>query len=269
MGYIYLDATPIGDGLPYHFTWDRMDLGSADAREPQMTSTAGGNFEVFPIATAYGARKGTLAIHALCADQLNKRRLESVIKGLLNGSRTLHFAGKQLPIYLFGAKEVADDSRKAATIIGVEASFVAGQPLWSYNQPLKGLLVPVNAGQEWKLWDDGSLPAIIPAYGFTTAALTFSNWGTAFTWAAGTIVSGPVEDGVNPTVYLHNTTAGAPTARLPIVLDAGGNGSFLASSEFFIGVGANTLVVENLAGAAIAPGGSYKISFGDTYMRYL
>jgi hypothetical protein len=268
MGYIYLDATPIDDSAPYMFGWDRMDLGSADAREPQITSTAGGLFEVFPIATAYGARKGTLAIHAVCADQLNKRRLESVIKGLLNGNRILHFAGKQLPIYLFGAKEVADDSRKTATMIGVEASFLAGQSLWSLNQPLKGVVAPVNIGTEWKLWADGSLPAPLPAFNFTTAAIAFNNWGTAFAFAAGTVAGGPAGDGVTPTIYLHNTTAGAPSSRLAIVLDASGNGSFVATSEFFLAPGLNTLVVENGAGAPIAPGATFTIGFGDTYMRY-
>lgn len=260
-GYTYLDAQPIDDGAPYVIGWDETDFGSASLRQAVIQSTAAGSFVSYPLTTAYSTRNGKLAIYGSALDILDKRRLESDIKALLSGNRQLHMGGRWLNVILADAREVSNDSRKTATMVGVEAVFMAPDPLWSLAQPLKGIDGPaVNVGPQWDLFDDNAIPALIPDYIFTANTFTLDNWGNAFTWAAGTITDGPV----STTVYLK----GPGATRVPVVLDGSGDGTFAATESLYLAPGNNTLRVENLAGALVTVGGSFAISFGDTYMRF-
>lgn len=260
-GYIYIDDTPIDDDTPHAFGWDQWDAGEAARRPPTVQLTAGGGFAVYPLAVAYLPRNGKIAIYAAAVDQLDKRRIESDLRALLNGPRVLHFGGRWLNAYFSSAKEVSDESRKAATIVGVEASFIAAEPLWSLSQPLAGTDgAVVNIGAEWDLFDDNILPTPIPDYIFTSNAFDLENWGNAYTWAAGTVTGGPV----STTIYL----AGLGTARLAIAIDASGVGTFTAEGGFYLAPGTNPIAVQQANGSAQTVGGSFSLSFGGTYMRF-
>jgi hypothetical protein len=117
-------------------------------------------------------------------------------------------------------------------------------------------------GDEWAIYDDNSVPTLIPDFIFATNSFTIDNWGNAPAFAAGTITDGPV----STTVYL-NGVAGS-SARLAVVLDGSGAGTFLASEEFRLDPGNNAVRVETAGGSLQAVSGSFSIDFGNTYMRF-
>lgn len=260
-GYIYIGDTPIDDGAPYLFGWDTWDEGEAARREPTVQPTAGGSFAIYPLETAYLPRTGKIAVYAASTDELDKRRIGSDLRAMLNGPRVLHIGGRWLTAYFSKAREVSDDSRKAATIVGVEAAFTAVDPLWSLAQPLAGIDgAVVNPGPAWDLFDDNVLPDPLPVYTFDSNSFDFENWGNAYTWAAGTVAGGPV----STTIYL----SGLGTSRLAIAIDASGDGTFTAEGGFYLAPGTNPIEVQDVAGAPQTVGGGFELSFGGTYMRF-
>jgi hypothetical protein len=261
-GYTFVDANPVDDGQPYVMGWDLTNWGKTASRPPTIQSTAGGSYTAYPLITNLVPRQGKLAVYAQSTDELNKRKVESDLRALLQGQRRLHLAGKFIDVFLSNAEEVGDDSKKAARLIGIVADFVAPIPLWSLNQPIKGVSpnAPVNAGAAYGLWNDGTIPALIPAYKFAVNTFTMNNWGNAFTYAAGTITAGPI----NTTVYLR----GSGSTVVAVPLDGTGAGTFLATSLLYLAPGNNTIRVEDVTTALVTVGGSFVLSFGDTYMRY-
>lgn len=259
-GSIYLDGQPLDDGAPYHVSWDESDLGFIEAPEPTIEETASGPWAVYPLSTNLGVRRGRLAVYSQADDINHKRAVLSQISALLRGAKKLHVSGRYLNVYLRGAKEVDGPVRAAATLAGAVANFTAADPLWYLNQPLAGIDAPVNEGDEWALWDDNALPSVLPAYEFTTAEFTLTNWGTAWCYGSGTIAGGPA----STTVYLK----GSGATRLAVILDATGAGTFTEAGELLLDAGDNIVRVEDGAGALIAPGLSFVISFGSTYMRF-
>lgn len=258
---IFIDDTPVHDGAPYLVDFDGTDWGRPGTREPAITATAGGTWAVYPLATSFGERRGRLTLYAQALDAPDKWRVLSELQALLSGQRIIHRAGRQLAVYFLPAGEAESDAQKAGTIVGVTAEWVAADPFWKFNQPLAGIDgPPVNAGDAWALWDDNSHPAILPGYTFSTASFTLTNWGTAHTYAAGTITGGPASS----TVYLK----GPGSNRQPVALNGAGAGAFTADGELLLVRGDNAIRVENAAGSLITPGGSFVISFGDTYMRF-
>ena len=257
---LYIDAHPVADGAPYFVDWDNTDWGSPGARRPTLTATASGTFAVYPLLTNVGERTGRLTLYAQALDYLDKRRVLSEMGALLYGQRTIHLGGRWLSVFFQPGAEVDGEARRSATLAGYTAEFVAPQPFWSLNQPLSGILTPTTPGEEWQLWDDNAIPNILPEFEFTTASFTLTNWGTAFTWAAGTITNG--DEG---TVYL----VGPGSARLAVEVDAGGDGVFLATSEFLLEVGDNAIALQHEDGSPYVPTDpDFVISFGDTYMRF-
>lgn len=264
MGQCFIDSTSIDDENPYYLDWDNTALGRLEKREPTITQTAGGLYAVTPLVTAVKERRGKVCIWAAATDNLDKWRLESDMRALLFGAKKLHIGSRYLNVNLLGGEDPESDARRAPLIAGAVADFVATDPYWYLNQPLSGLGTPVNVGTEYSLYGDGSIPpsGLIPAFVFTANSFDIENWGNALTYAAGTITDGPA----STTVYLRGVAG--DDARLAVVLDAGGEGTFLAISEFRLDPGTNAIRVENAAGSLQAVGGTFSLSFGDTYMRF-
>jgi len=263
-GFLYIDSTPVDDGAPYTTGWDGVDFGESSPRSPVVQPTSGGSYTILPLYTNRLPRTGKITIYALATDILDKFRVESEMRALMDGPRKVHRAGRWLDVVFTSCVEAPDDSRKAATVVGMEGRFIVPQPLWSLNQPIKGLAPSaglVNIGPEWDMWDDNSIPSTFPPYQFTTNSFSITNWGNAFTWAAGTITGGPT----STTVYLK----GSGAQRIAIPLDGSGAGSFTATQSFYLAPGANAIRLEDAGGSLVTVGGSFSISFGDTYPRFL
>jgi hypothetical protein len=260
-GRAFLDAKPIDGATPYLLAWQESDFGEVAGREPTVTETVGGVWTTFPLETSMTPRKGTLVIYATADDIHHKQKLESQMKGLMWGKRTLHIGSRHLEVYFGAAREVGNDSRKAATIVGVEGSFTAPDPRWKLNQPLKGILRPVNLGPQWGIFDDQLIPLVLPAYEFEVSAFTFDNWGTAWTWGVGWIANGPA----NATLYLR----GVGPARAEVRLDAVGQATITEGHQLFMRQGLNPIRIEQADGRLAGLPQGFKLSLGDTYMRFL
>jgi hypothetical protein len=260
-GRAFLDTTPIDGATPYLLSWQESDWGEVAGREPTITETVGGVWTTFPLETAMTPRKGTLVIYATADDVLHKQKLESQMKGLMWGKRTLHIGSRHLEVYFASSREVGNDSRKAATVVGVEGSFTAPDPRWKLNQPLKGILRPVNLGPQWGLFDDQLIPLVLPAFEFEVATFTFDNWGTAWTWGVGWIQNGPK----NQTLYLR----GVGPVRAEVRTDATGAAAITEGHQLFLRQGLNPIRIEQADGRLVTLPQGFKLSLGDTYMRFL
>jgi len=262
MTYLYAGATSLNDGMPYFVDWAETDFGFAAKRASVVKNTAGGIFTVAPIATAYQERRGRLAVYATATGFADKRRALSDLTSLLSGTTQLHLAGRYLEVEFLGAPEV-DRAKRTDRAFGLTAEFRCSVPFWNLNQPLRGLVSPVNIGPEWERFDDDGDPDPLPASSFDEAEFVFDNWGNAFTYGAGTIVGGPV----STTVYLR----GLGAARVAVTLDSAGVGAFAATDEIYLAAGENNSVrVEDAAGALVdltsLP--DFAIDFGETYVRF-
>ncbi|MNS41367.1 hypothetical protein D3C72_737180 [compost metagenome] len=260
-GRAFVDATPIDGELPYILAWQESDWGDVEGREPTTTDTAGGVWTVYPLETAMNPRKGKLVIYAKASDLLTKQKLESQMKGLLWGRHRLHVGSRHLEVHFGASREVGNDSRRAATVVGVEASFTAPDPRWKLNQPLNGILRPVKSGPQWGIFDDQFIPLVLPAYAFTVAAFSFDNWGTAWTYGQGFIQNGPS----NQTIYLR----GVADVRTEVRLDAFGQAVITEGHMLFLRPGINPIRIEQADGRLLPLPNGFKLDLGDTYMRFL
>jgi hypothetical protein len=264
MGKVYLDDVCLDDESPYYIQWDGTDLGNIPAREPTVTQTVRGKYTVYPMDESVGERTGKVVIAAQSIDHLEKLAIESTLKALLKGSKKLHVGGRYLNAFFKNAKQSDGEVKTAPRLVVVEAEFTAYDPFWYLNQPISGIITPVNSGVEYSLYDDNTLPTVIPDYIFTANTFTMTNWGNAFTFGAGTVTDGPAGDGVNPTIWLK----GEGDYRAGVILSAGGDGTFLATDEFRLDPGTNSIRIENEDGTLATVGGTFSINFGNTYMRY-
>ena len=262
MGQVFINDVPIDDESPYFLHWDSTKFGKLEKREPAIIQTAGGIFAVAPLATAVKERRGSVGVYAAAIDNLDKWRVESDIRALLSGAKQLHIGSRYLNLTFTGGDEPEDGARRAGNIAGARADFVAPDPYWYLNQPLAGLGTPVNIGDEWAIYDDNSVPTLIPIFIFATNSFTINNWGNAPTFAAGTVTNGPA----STTIYLKGVAGSS--ARLAVVLNGSGAGSFLASEELRLDPGDNAITVETAGGSLQAVSGSFSINFGNTYMRF-
>lgn len=260
-GRVFVDTVPLDGESPWVLDHTATDWGDVEHPEPSVIPTTGGSFTVYPMDTVMKPRRGRVVVYAEADDELHKAKLESELKGLLAGRRTLSNGSRHLEVQFLSAREVQNDSRRAATIVGVEAAFVAPDPRWKLNQPIKGVFKATRLGPQFGIFDDQMVPMVVPEYEFAGPSFTIQNWGTAWTYGAGFIQNGPRDS----LLYLH----GPGEVRARVVIDGAGNGRFDEGHEFFLKAGRNAVRVEKLNGLLIDPPAGFTISFIDTTPRFL